>query len=330
MINIGISVGKKRCAAAIMGDAAGILGQTEFYNTPDGIGSFAKYVKDKYGGQAVRAVCAPTGNYWTVLHDTLEEHGIDTLLMRATREDAAEQADLGDAGTDPSVLADLLRTGGVRESFVPDRYHRDLRSLSRDRMDMIRLGAVEKSRILYTMEKYGYDPPANGVLGRRDIESLRRADVSEADRMSLDMRLDVIEVAARHRAALEDRIESVCRDEPGIRLLMTIPGISRVDAVGIFSEIVDIRRFATAKKFAAYAGIAPPRRNNGGTARTGPPWLHHALVDVAAAVALRDDGGMREKYERISANRGKQKARVAVARTLATVIWHMLTRGTEY
>ena len=116
---------------------------------------------------------------------------------------------------------------------------------------------------------------------------------------------------------------------------MTIPGISHVTATGIISEMVDIRRFATADKLAASAGIAPSHRNggetfrNGGITRTGSAWLRYALLN-AATVAVRLDDRMKERYERIGKRRGKQKAKVAAARTLAVVIWNMPTGGTGY
>ena len=78
----------------------------------------------------------------------------------------------------------------------------------------------------------------------------------------------------------------------------------------------------------------PSHRNSGGTVRyggitrTGSTWLRRALVN-AATVAVRHDGRMRERYERVAKRRGK-KAKVAVANTPAGVIWHMLAHGTEY
>ena len=79
----------------------------------------------------------------------------------------------------------------------------------------------------------------------------------------------------------------------------------------------------------------PSHRNSGGTVRnggitrTGSTWLRRALVN-AATVAVRHDGRMRERYERVAKRRGRKEAKVAVANTPAGVIWHMLAHGTEY
>ncbi len=145
----------------------------------------------------------------------------------------------------------------------------------------------------------------------------------------------MIETATKHRDAFEREIAATCGDDLRAKLLMAIPGISHVTALGILSEIVDVRRFKTAEKLAAYAGVVPSRRNSGdavrggGMTRTGPAWLRYALVN-AATTAVRHDERLKGIYERTSKRRGKPKAKVAVARMLDTVIWHMLTNGTEY
>ena len=335
MINIGMDVHKKTCVVTVKGNTPKILEQTEFLNTRGGITTFAKRVKRKYKGQAIKAVCESTGNYWMILHDTLEDHGIDTLLAHPAKIKAIAQAKLKDDKIDSAILADLLRMDMVYESFVPDKYHRDLRSLSRDRIGMTRAGTREKNRITATMVKYDYKSPTKNKFGRQGIESLRNADVSKIDKMSLNARLDMIEMAARHRSEFEGEIARICEDDPRAKLLMTVPGISHVTAMGILSGMVDMRRFSTADKLAAYAGITPSHRNSGetfhsgGITRTGSTWLRYALVN-AATVAVRFDDRMKERYERVGKRRGRQKAKVAVARTLAVVIWHMLTGGTEY
>ena len=83
---------------------------------------------------------------------------------------------------------------------------------------------------------------------------------------------------------------------------MTIPRISHVTALGMLSEIVDIRRFATVDKLAAYAGITSSHRNSGETfrnsdiTRTGSAWLRYTLVNTAT-VAVHFDDRMKARYE---------------------------------
>ena len=135
-----------------------------------------------------------------ILHYTLEDHGIDTLLAHPAKIKTITHAKLKDDKIDSAILADLLRMDMVYESFMPDKHYRDLRSLFRDRIDMARAGTGEKNKIMATMVKYDYKSLTKNKFGRQGIESLRNADVSKIDRMLLNARLDMIEMAARHQS----------------------------------------------------------------------------------------------------------------------------------
>src|SRR3546814_21078155 len=53
------------------------------------------------------------------------------------------------------------------------------------------------------------------------------------------------------------------------------------------------------------------------------------LVEAAWA-AVRGPGPLRAFYERVRARRGTHVAAVAVARKIAVIVWHLLTRGEDY
>jgi hypothetical protein len=54
------------------------------------------------------------------------------------------------------------------------------------------------------------------------------------------------------------------------------------------------------------------------------------MLAEAAFVAVGTAGPMRAFHERVRARRGNQIAIVAVARKLAVLFWHLLTRGEDY
>ena len=54
------------------------------------------------------------------------------------------------------------------------------------------------------------------------------------------------------------------------------------------------------------------------------------MLSEAAFVAVSTPGPMRAFYERVRARRGSQIAIVAVARKLAVLFWHLLTREQDY
>ena len=77
-----------------------------------------------------KAVCESTANYWIVLHDMLEDEGIDTLLANPYKLKIIIQSKQKNDKKDARKLADVLIRDSVPESYVPDREHRDMRALS--------------------------------------------------------------------------------------------------------------------------------------------------------------------------------------------------------
>ncbi|MDE1877727.1 MAG: IS110 family transposase, partial [Thaumarchaeota archaeon] len=58
-------------------------------------------------------------------------------------------------------------------------------------------------------------------------------------------------------------------------------------------------------------------------------WLRYAIVE-AANITIRNDTRIGDFYTRIAARRGPQKARVAAAKEMLVISWHMLTNMEPY
>ncbi len=70
---------------------------------------FIKHVKKTYGND-IQAVCESTANYWIRPHDTLEDHGIDTILAHPAKTRIIAQAKLKNNKLDSDVLAGLAKS----------------------------------------------------------------------------------------------------------------------------------------------------------------------------------------------------------------------------
>jgi transposase len=122
---------------------------------------------------------------------------------------------------------------------------------------------------------------------------------------------------------------------PAITRLDEIPGISPELAASIIAETgLDMTRFPTAAHLVAWAGLCPrtlqsgPRtrsaRGQGNTYLRG--YLGHAAMTAAGTATF-----LGERYRRIARRRGAARARVAVARSILIIIWHLLAdRSARY
>src|SRR4029450_13683260 len=75
------------------------------------------------------------------------------------------------------------------------------------------------------------------------------------------------------------------------------------------------------------SGSEPAR--HGRISKQGPGETRHVLVE-AAWHASRAPGPLRAFHQRIAGGRGGNIATVAVARKLAVIAWHMLSRDEDY
>jgi transposase len=112
-----------------------------------------------------------TGVYWKPAWNVLE--GSFTLLLvnaRHIKQVPGRKTDVKDC----EWIADLLRHGLLRPSFVPDRPHRELRELTRYRTTLVRERSAEHSRIQKTLEGAGIKlgDVASNVLGRSGRQML--------------------------------------------------------------------------------------------------------------------------------------------------------------
>jgi transposase len=313
------------------------------------------------------AVMESTGVYWKPVWHVLEE-GFHLTLANAAhvRNVPGRKTDVNDA----TWLADLHAHGLVRASFVPPNRVQELRTLLRTRKQLVREKAQHVLRLQKTLEdanlkiasvasdimgKSGRAILAALISGVTDPEKL--ADAAEGrlhasrDRLVASLRGTV---TAHHRFllnlhlsqvdALDRAIAEVEREAGRVidpfrakaQLLTTIPGVSEIVAQSIVAEIgVDMSRFPTPGHLISWAGLCPRSDESAGKRRStrvrkGAPWLKTVLVQAAWSAARKKDSYPRAQFLRLKSRRGPKKAVVAVAASLLTAAWHMLSHEVAY
>jgi len=114
-----------------------------------------------------------TGEYWKPVHNLLEGQ-VEILLVNAAHIKAVpgRKTDVGDA----EWIADLLRHGLLRGSFVPPRPQRELRDLTRQRSNLVRERASVTNRLQKVLEaaniKLASVTKAGGVSAREMLEAM--------------------------------------------------------------------------------------------------------------------------------------------------------------
>jgi transposase len=309
-----------------------------------------------------------TGVYWKPVYNLLEVLDIKILLVNAQHVKAVpgRKTDVKDA----EWIADLLRHGLLRGSYVPDRNQRELRELVRYRRSLTQERARVVNRIQKVLEGANIKlssvaTDVVGVTGRAMLKAIsegandpeelmhmvkgrlnkKKAALKEAmtgligphQRMMLSSHL-------RHLSFLEQEIEGI-NEEIAIRMASVedvivrfdaIPGVGRHAAEDILAEIgSDMSRFPTSSHLASWAKVCPGNNESAGkrvsgVTGKGNPWLRSALVEAAWMAARSKNTYLSAQFKRISARRGAKRAALAVAHTILVTMYHMLVRDMSY
>ena len=144
-------------------------------------------------------------------------------------------------------------------------------------------------------------------------------------------------------AGRADRGDDGSRFAPQRDLLTTTPGIGKLAAAAVISEIgTDVQEyFCDAAHLASWAGICPGNhesagKRHSGKRRKGNQHLQPVLVECAWA-AVRHDGYLKALYHRhvmkwggYRSRTAKKKAIIVVAHAMLVIIWHVLATGRPY
>ena len=283
---------------------------------------------------ATQAVLEATGS-WMWLAEELEAGGLEVHLAHAAKVRLIAEARLKTDKVDAWVLAQLLRTGFLPEAYLAPREVRDQRALLQHRQALVKMRTAVKNRIHALLRRFNLRLPFSDIFGVKGLQHLRGLALPQPYGKLLQDWLRLLEQLEDRIRGAERRIRRQLAQDPRAQLLMSLPGVGLLTAHLILAEVGPIERFASAKKFASYAGLCPSTRQSGAKTfhgRIGPAgrkYLKWALIESAHTAARRDLHCGR-LYQRHRRSKGPGKATVIVAHFLSRMVWKVLKEGQPY
>jgi transposase len=326
MNSVGIDLHRKRSHVAVI-DAGGtqVLSR-RIVNDPQ---TFLELLEG-IDGESKVALEATYG--WEWLADLLQDAGYELHLAHPLRTKAIASARVKNDAVDARTLAHLLRTGLLPEAYIAPRELRELRDLLRHRVALTRMRSALKNRAGSILAKQGVDRPYSEMFGPAGLRFLEALELPAGSRRRLDSTLRLIADFTRELDLTTREIDSRAKADPYVDVLCQIRGVGRYIAMLVIAEVGDVARFQTARQLCSWAGMTPTVRSSdmrtrlGHISHQGSPALRWALVE-AAQHAARGGGPLRDAFERISKRRGRQVAKVAVARRILTLCFYGLRDG---
>lgn len=142
----------------------------------------------------------------------------------------------------------------------------------------------------------------------------------------------------REFVKLHREVLTIVKEDEVCRRLMTVPGVGAVVSLTYRSGVDDPARFVKSKSVGAFFGLTPKRYQSseidvsGGITKVGDASVRTALHDAANVLlsrATRFSTPRRWAME-VAKRRGVRRAKVALARKLATVLHRMWADGTDF
>lgn len=250
--------------------------------------------------------------YWLI--DELQTLGFRVLLVNPL----AIQPYLGlkhrNDDTDAFFLADLLRLGIVKDSYIYPKEKRALRDLLRKRMQFVH----QRTKIMLAMENFiaretGHRLSQEQLVKLTD-DDLKRHLSSPLTQLAFFSHKRAFNVFTDEIILMEKMLNDEIRDDDkDVMNLQTIPGVGRMLSVTIVLETGDIARFNNVGKYASYCRCCERSWESNQKPKgmpfkqNGNPYLAWAFVE-AAQFARQHDKAINAYYHKKCA-----KTNIAVA-----------------
>jgi len=156
-------------------------------------------------------------------------------------------------------------------------------------------------------------------------------------RYTAELLLEQLDQTEQKIKAIEARMKTLFKETEQHRLLETMPGVGFILAVVILQEVGDMRRFASAERFASYSGVTPRVHASGGKVRYGrvrPDTNHYlksAFSEAGNSAAVNRDRfpsrHVSQLYNRIRSRACPAKGVGAVGRHLAEATYWIVSKN---
>jgi transposase len=281
-------------------------------------------------------VIEATGNAMAVVR-VLSPYVARVIVANPLQVKAIAHAHVKTDKIDAGVLASLRAADFLPEIWLPDVDTERLRRLVARRNQVVRHRTRIKNEVHAILHAHLIPPcPHADLFGRLGRIWLSRQVMPDDECTAIERHLRELDRLGEDLGVLDREIAQAAINDPMVKRLLTVTGVNLIVAAGLVAAIGEVRRFPEPQKLVSYVGLNPRVRQSGlGLAQHGRISKRgrshaRAMLVEAAWAAAKAPGPLRAFFLRVRARRGHQIAAVAVARKLAVLCWHLLTKDADY
>lgn len=243
---------------------------------------------------------------------------------------------------DSKKLSRELSNGTISSIYIPQEVQEELRSLCRLRQQITKAQVRLKNQIKGMLYFYGIEIPGNYEIKNWSGNFIKYL---EAQKLKYNAGNDCIRISIEQIKMNQNRLNEIVKllkqyvkeykFEETIKNLCSVPGISFITAITLFTELMEVNRFNRLDNLCSYVGLVPSVMASGqkertlGISKRYSKYLRNMLIE-SSWVAIRKDPALTMSYGELIKRMNKQKAIIKIARKLLNRVRYVWKNNCSY
>lgn len=331
--HVGIDVSLQMSSLCVLDAAGKVVREAKVASEPEALVGFLRKL-----GLPIARVGLEAGPLSQWLYDGLREAGFDAVLLETRHVKAALSAmAVKTDRRDARGIAQLLRMGWFRPVHRRSVPSQEARALLAARKQL-QIKAMDLEQTLRGLLR-GFGLKVGDVSRGKLPARVRELAAGHAmlERIVEPM-LVACEAIWHEFSKLHREVLAAVKEDQVCRRLMSVPGVGAVVSLTYRAAVDDPGWFKKSKSVGAFFGLTPERYQSGETdvsghiTRVGDAAVRTALHDAANVLLSRVTkfSALKRWAMDVAKRRGMRRAKVALARKLATVLHRIWADGTEF
>ena len=329
----GIDVSLEQSSVCVVDATGRIVREAKVLSDPEALVRFFGQL-----GVIVTRIGLEAGPLSQWLHAGLRRAGSETVLLETRQVKAALSAMVVKTDRkDARGIAQLLRMGWFRPVHCKSPPAQEIRALLVGRKLLQGKQLDVELSIRGILRGFGLKV---GVVSKGRF-ALRIRELIDGQAMlerAIEPMLRAREALRAEYHALHREVLAIVRQDTTCRRLMTVPGVGALVAITFTSAVDEPGRFTRSRTVGAHFGLTPKKYQSGetdvtgGISKVGDAMVRSALYEAANVMLTRASrfSTLKRWAIEVGKRRGMKRAKVALARKLATILHRMWVDGTSF
>jgi transposase len=340
---VGLDVAQKKTAACVVDQDGKVVREKELKTHPAAIIAFLR----KHFQSDVANIGLETGSLSPWLYRNLRQEGFPVVVLDSVHVSKAlsmrrNKTDENDA----RGIAELVRMGveWLGAVHVKSVACQEVRTRLTCRAVLVHQRVEMENTICGMLKPYGCvverGHKCMATFRERVIDGLCLIEDRENILLKITVTplLDMLAGIYKQIDAMDAELKAMAESHPVCRRFMSVPGVGPVTALAFFTAIEDPSRFKDPADVSAYLGLTPRTHQSGEYERQGRitkrgdvmTRLHLVQAATVMMTSTKSWSSLKSWGVRLSKRIGFNKAKVAVARKLAIVLFVMWRDGKDF